>query len=357
MSNMAQPPKYAQVMSVIERRLQEGDYLLHNIPGERRIAAETGVSYMTARRAVIELLAKKVLVRQPNGSLDVHPAYVRRARHAKVVLLYPAYPSPYLTHLRQIVSSTLEHRQLGLRPVQYVHWDDPIVVDAVAGSGGALVIPSTESIPANVLSSIRANRVVMLDGDFSEDGIPSIQLFPDAHLEQVFAHLKDLGHCRIDCINTQHRNPEIDRRIQLWHKWLTDHDATGQLWDNPAPSFADPTSFAYEMTGRLIDEESSQATALVCTTFPAAIAAVRANWERGRRVGLDVSVCALNIEYPARYCCPSITGLDMPDLSAVLGVCFDWFSDDKPWRGPALLEPAEPVLYIGESSGRCRAGL
>ena len=210
---MAQLPKYAQVMSVIERRVREGDYLLHSIPGERRIAEETGVSYMTARRAIIELLDKKVLIRRTNGSLDIHPGYIKRNTHAKVVLLYPAYPSPYLAQLRMIVTSALEKHDLNLRPVQYVHWDDPIVVDAVANTGGALIIPSADSIPEWVLSPIRSNKVVVLDGDFSEDGIPSIRLFPDSHIEKVLAHLTDLGHRHIDCVNTQHRNPEVDRRI------------------------------------------------------------------------------------------------------------------------------------------------
>ena len=40
------------VMSVIERRIRQGDYLLNPIPGERKIAEETGVSHMTARKAV-----------------------------------------------------------------------------------------------------------------------------------------------------------------------------------------------------------------------------------------------------------------------------------------------------------------
>ena len=105
------------------------------------------------------------------------------------------------------------------------------------------------------------------------------------------------------------------------------------------------------MMGRLIDERRSSATAFVCTTFPAAIATVRAHWERGYNVGRDISVCAINIEFPARYCCPSITGLDMPDLSGVLAHCFDWFANGKSWRGKALLEPAEPNFHAGESSG------
>lgn len=77
---------------------------------------------------------------------------------------------------------------------------------------------------------------------------------------------------------------------------------------------------------------------------------VRVFWERGCRVGRDVSVCAMNIERLARYCCPSITGLDMPDLSAVVAKCLSWFVSGDMWRGPLLLEPAKPVFFHSESS-------
>src|SRR5687767_6199681 len=96
--------KYTEVMSVIERRIREGDYLLENIPGERKIAEETGVSYMTARRAVANLLDRKVLIRHPTGGLGIHPTYAKHARPAEVVLLYPAYPSGYLIQLRTLIS-------------------------------------------------------------------------------------------------------------------------------------------------------------------------------------------------------------------------------------------------------------
>src|SRR4051812_21072098 len=79
--------KYTEVMSVIKRRIREGDYLLSKFPGERKIAEETGVSYMTARRAITQLLDDKVLVRGPSGGLDVHPSYAKRAKPAQVVLL------------------------------------------------------------------------------------------------------------------------------------------------------------------------------------------------------------------------------------------------------------------------------
>jgi hypothetical protein len=65
-------------------------------------------------------------------------------------------------------------------------------------------------------------------------------------------------------------------------------------------------------------------------------------------------VCAVNIEPPAEFYCPSITGLNTPDLSDVLKRCFDWFRSRSPWRGPKLLEPTKTTLFEGESTGRLK---
>jgi len=102
-------------MSVIERRIRQGDYVLNPIPGERKIAEETGVSHMTARKAVRGLLDRKVLIRRPNGSLDISPGYQADSGPAHFLLLYPAYASTYLTHLRQTVGEAAEQYGLSMR--------------------------------------------------------------------------------------------------------------------------------------------------------------------------------------------------------------------------------------------------
>lgn len=341
-------------MSVIQLRIDKGDYLLRTIPGERKIAKETGVSYMTARRAVTELVKKKILIRRPNGALEPHPDYSKRTVESNIALLCPSFPSPHLARLCWIVESAIKQQESMLRPVHYVHWDDPIVYEALSQAKGALVIPSTDAVPSRILPIMKANKVVVLDGNLAEEGIPSIQLFPKAHIEQVLKYLTELGHRRIDCVNAQHENPEIDRRIALWRQWLLDHNCTGKLWSNPAPSFADATQYAYDMMCRVIDEGKVTATAIIGTTYPATIATVRALWERGRSIGKDISVCAINVEQHSSFYCPAITGLDIPDLSRVLTQCFDWFGNDSDavWSDKPLLEPHEPRLVIGESCGK-----
>jgi DNA-binding LacI/PurR family transcriptional regulator len=351
---MAAPAKYTEVMSVIKRRIREGDYLIDNIPGERKIAEETGVSYMTARRAVQELLDEEVLIRQPSGSLDVHPRFTKRNKPAEVVLLCPAYPSSYLTQLRSFVSDFAIKRGIGLRPAQFVHWDEKTVVEAVEQAKGTFIIPYGPEIPARLVDPFQVNKVVILDGDFTSDGLPSIRLFSDRCIETVLDHLHGLGHRHIDCINTQNRNPEIDRRIEIWDAWCKRRGVQGDLRDDPAAVFTDPTIVAYKLMSRIVDEKLSKATAFIGTTCPAAIGAIRACWERDLEVGRDLSICTVNIEPPAEFFCPSITGLSMPELSDVLAQCFDWFGSRFSWRGPELMEPKESILFKGESTGKPR---
>lgn len=347
---MAAPAKYNEVMSVIKRRISEGDYLVDSIPGERRLAEETGVSYMTARRAVRQLLDEEVLIRAPSGSLDVHPSYSKRTKPAEVVLLYPAYPSSYLTQLRGVVSEFADRRGQNLRPAQFVHWDEQAVFESVAQAKGTVVIPHGPPIPSRLMEHFKNHKVVVLDGDFADRGIPSVRLFSDSCVLAVMEHLRRLGHRRVDCLNTQNRNVEIDRRIDIWRQWREDHGIAGQLHDDPAPNYTDPTIVAYRMMAELLDRNGADATAFVATTCPAAIGAIRACYERGVQVGPDVSIAAVNLEPPAEFFCPSITGLNTPDLTTVLAKCFDWFASDEPWIGSRLLEPADSALFRGESS-------
>ena len=348
---MPAPAKYNEVMSVIKRRIREGDYFVDSIPGERRLAEETGVSYMTARRAVQQLLEEKVLIRQASGLLEVHPDYTERVNPAEVVLLYPAYPSSYLTQLRVLVADAAMRRGVSLRPSQFVHWDEQALVDVVAQAKGTLVIPYGPTVPRRLLKHFTDNKVVILDGDFTLDGLPSIRLFSDNCIERVLDHLWNLGHRRIDCLNTQNRNPEIDRRIDIWQRWLNRCGGQGTLHNDPAPVFRDPTIVAYQLMSGLVANRQYEATAFIATTCPAAIGAIRACYERDIEVGTDLSICGVNLEHPAEFFCPSITGLKTPDLSNVLGKCFEWFASEKSWRSPMLLEPQDSVLFEGESTG------
>ncbi len=351
---MPRRQKFKDVMSVIQQRILQGDYVLSPIPGERKIAEETGVSHMTVRKAVRGLLEQKVLIRRPNGLLDIHPKHQGNIGSAHFLLLYPAYASTHLIHLRQTVFEAAEKYGLSMRPVQYVHWDDPVVASAATNPAGLIFMPSAVDVPEHLLAMLRSSKCVSLDLDLSDQDVPSICLFPDSHIIKIFDHLRQLGHRRIGCISTQYHNPEIERRIRLWRKWLERHDMTGEFLERQTRSFGDATPAAHDVMRELLEQGPLKSTAFVGTTFPAAVGAIRACWERGLVVGRDVSIFAINIEAPARFMTPSVTGLDTPNLSNLLGRCFDWFTDDCNWIGTRRLEPTRSEFVQGESTGPIR---
>lgn len=351
---MPRRPVFTSVIEVLEQRIARGDYLLKNIPGERKLAQEVGVSYMTARKAVLHLIERQVLTRRPNGTLDVHPRLHGRVAPPAVALLTPAYPSSHLVRCRLEVMRAAEAAGARFRPVEYFHWHDPIVREALDGSDGLVVIPSTEPIPDRLLADFAStdHKVVFFDQDMTAHGIPSVTLFSSDHLWRLLDHVHRLGHTSLHCLNAQGHNEEIERRIGEWRRWCAARGVAGDLWDHPAPPFTDPMSQGYEAMRRIFEAEDVVGDAIVCTTQPAALGAIRACHEAGLDVGTDVSVCTMNNEPTGRYFCPSLTGLEMPDVAPLLARCFAWFAGaERPWQGPLNIAPHSPVVLDGESTG------
>ena len=55
--------KFGSISEALSLRIKRGDYKLMPLPTEEALAREFSVSRMTARRAILELLDKKMLFR------------------------------------------------------------------------------------------------------------------------------------------------------------------------------------------------------------------------------------------------------------------------------------------------------
>ena len=76
--------KYLQITESIKRQIRNGDYLIEKVPSERKLADSFGVSYMTARRAVQQLIEDRFFLRCENGRLAIGPAAVENAGRLNV---------------------------------------------------------------------------------------------------------------------------------------------------------------------------------------------------------------------------------------------------------------------------------
>jgi DNA-binding transcriptional regulator YhcF (GntR family) len=347
--------KFDQVSNLIRRRINNGDYALKNVPSERQLAQEVGVSYMTARRALQLLVDDGLLVRLPGGGLRVRPTLPgERAekRWLQIAFLAPLVNSPEVERWRLTLDNVVQDRGR-VRPLLFRHWDDPLIGDALTGFDGIFLIPTCEVIPAHLLErfSRREKPLIALDQDMTHLGIPSVRLFSPVFVQRLLDHLAERGHTRIACLNSQPTDAVIEQRIAQWKIWMAAHGYAGPFIQETIPAYASAYAGGYNAMKRTLAEGDFEATALFCTTAAGAVGAMRALTETGRIPGKDIAVCAVNGEGYSEFLTPSLTALEAPETTPYLHTCVDWIAEGgRNWIGPLLVEPAEGTVVVRETT-------
>ncbi|MEM8494844.1 MAG: GntR family transcriptional regulator, partial [Planctomycetota bacterium] len=240
------PSKYPEIAGVLRSRLDRGDYALNQLPSGRKLAAELGVSYLTARRAIAHLIDGGELVRQDNGRLQRAGHNRIRTRPLNIAFLMPANPSASAGEWRIALSEVVEARGGVVRPISYVHPDDPVITDALNAEFDGLFFVQPRGVATVLLDRLaqERHRIVMVWNGADELEIPCLDGgAPDA-IDKLVAHLRDLGHRRIDCLNTMHHGTVVSERIDRWRTAIQQFGLDGDLHEDPCEFMANPAPLA-----------------------------------------------------------------------------------------------------------------
>jgi len=346
-------PQYKKVTEIVRKRILNGSYSLKVFPSERRLADELGVNYMTVRRGLQILEQENILVRQPNGRMRVKRVRQGKKTHLNFCFLSPSSSSTAVEFWRWSVRQATATLPCSVRPVLFMNWDDPILLDCLQGFDGIFLYPPPDAVPEVVAGYLRRaeHPVIVVDADLSPYGAPSIQLFPPVSIQKLLDHLADRGHTRIGCLNTQPGHHEVQDRINQWRYWMAAHGFTGHLADHPAPQHGDLMEPAFHIMKRILDDPNRQETAWVCITTPPAIGAMAAILDKGMVPGRDIAICSVNGESIASMLNPSLTSLECGDPAPYLAICLEWMMQGGGhWQGPLLMRPHDVPLKIREST-------
>jgi DNA-binding transcriptional regulator YhcF (GntR family) len=346
-------PNYKRIADTLRRHILYGNYAIKPIPSERQLAEEFGVNYMTVRRSFQTLLKEQLLMRQPNGRMRVKRVQQGAKKHLNFAFLMPTMFSHALELWRNAIERATAGRTCIVRPLLYMHWDDPILIDSLEGFDGIFLSPIPEPLPNSMANRLREphHPVAVVDHDFTHHGIPSIRLFSPSFVQKLLNHLESLGHAEIGCFNTQPEDSEVLARIEQWRLWMAIHRLPGRLISSPVRAHGDPMPHACEVMNKILAGERKE-TAWFCITTPAAVGAMRAMLDHGLMPGRDLAVCTANGERVASLLNPPLTALEAMDPTPFVNYCLDWMSKGggAPWQGPLLMQPAEVPLIIREST-------
>ena len=348
--------KYLHVSDLLERRIRHGDYLLKTFPTDRQLSNEFEVDTRTARKAVAKLIDAGLLVRRSNGRPTVigsedAPA---KGKTLRVAMLSVAYPTPSAWQWQRVIRKAAAEREALFRPVNFVHVDDASVQDTLEGFDAVFFGIFGHDLTPHLVRTIRRCKtpVVFLGTDASGEGFPSIQLTAPEQVERLLRHLRDGGHERVACLNTQAHNAVTRRRLAIWRAWVgADHHRL--LVDEPVAPFESASEQAYRSASKTFAAGGFDATALFCCTAAAAKGVYRAAHEHGVVIGRDLAICAADDGVgEASLLVPSLTALQDPDPTPYLERCFAWFArGGKGWQGPLLNQAGSSPLFVGESTG------
>lgn len=349
------PSKFRGIARMLRQRAERGDYTLRKLPSEMELAEETGVSRMTARKAIMHLIDAGVFHRNMHGRLELG-RQSRAGRVHQFAFLVPPVISEDIQAWQWAVEIAVTSIKGILRPILYTDWNDVLISDALKGFDGVFLMQAGESVPDDVVTDFRSSPtpVVSLDLDLSKRGIPSILIFPPKAIWRLLDHVKRLGHENIACLHTCKSNTAFGQRIEAWKQWTDKNGLKGELYDLPGKSGAIDYGAvqAEKKLSALLKNGDFRATAILCTNSWTALGAKRAIEKNGLTVGKDISICAINDEMLAPWLTPTLTSLQIANTKALLGKCVEWMANGgKSWNGSKLLTPKTVPLFKGESTG------
>lgn len=286
--------KYLEIADVLRNRLTRGEYPAGKLPPLRKLAADMGVSYLTARHAV--------------KALEASGGNRTQAARPLVAMITPLWA---FTEWHRAVRDCVEALSGQVRFIAYASDTDPNISNAVSESNYDLIflfLPDRSDSRLLELVSKARDRVVVMFRDMTAYGIRCIHGADSLCIEQFMELLIQRGHRRIDAFGRDsdlRKGSESRYRYQVWRDWLERHGMEGRFHEMKRRPFdPDDVKGAEFCRKKLAAGEFSDA--VFCFTPTLAFGLYRACFERGMIPGRDLSIFSFGDQEKARLMTPSL---------------------------------------------------
>jgi DNA-binding LacI/PurR family transcriptional regulator len=322
--------KYARVRDALAEAIRNGDYTVgQKLPGERSLAVQYGISYMTARRAVGELVERGILDRRPwagvfvavpKGDGEAKPnGAPTTAGGTTLNIITVGYEPPHVNTLKRLASKYAESHGWSTHFVRIEHpGDDHAIGRILAGGLSLLIIPDDLTMRGPVGQAVQqvAGRAVLIGNRMDNLGVPSV-LADDTHaIGLAIQHLRAQGHTRIGMLCDYINHPVTSVQVAKWRSCFAADTPADELDRRliavRTPRFECPTQNAYRRVREYLRARRETAvTAMVCTGEESAVAAMSACRDEGRPVPDAMSIVVSGDSALAAHCNPPLTCIDV----------------------------------------------
>lgn len=319
--------KHEIVRDALAESVRSGEFALgRRLPADRDLAVRFGVSYMTARRAVTELVEASLLERRIGDGTYVRAGSQQRLQTTTLNLVCTAYEgSTTKSFLRLGGAAALER---GWRShVIRMHDDaDSMAIRAIENGEFCLVLADEKSLEGPLGKALKKSRgrSVLIGWRLDAEGVPSVLADDTRAMNLALEHLQSAGHERVALLCNHSHSPNEQVQIAAWRRWFENgprafFDLETHFVEANTPPYQCATRFAFNATKSWLhgaqQNGATRATALISVSDELALGALAACREANLHVPRDLSLVNLNDSALMEFAHPPVSCVDV-DLNA-----------------------------------------
>ncbi len=355
--NNAENPKHVVVRQALTEAIRRGEYKPgERLPAERDLAEMHGVSYMTARRAVTEMVEVDLLRRRPREGTFVPPQTLKRLATRTVHLVCPISGSSIIQLFLDAGGRAAEQRQWRTEVIRLHQDQTRAAIRALDGGDLIIVLPSGPELDGPFAEALQAarGRAVVLGNRLDHMGVPSVMADDTRGITLAMKHLQDAGHREIAVVSA-HPDHRVDRvQIATWRAaspadWDEDHRTRRTIVAN-TPRHESRADHVYHTVRHYLTHDGGHTTALICLLEDMAMPVLAACRHAGREAPEKMSMVVSGNNPMLAYAHPPVTCIDV-NVGEHLEQAIDLLEKFavRPPEPSDLLTLVEPHLVLRES--------
>ena len=314
-------PKHLQIRASLMAAIRAGEFAPgEQIPSERDVAVRYGVSYMTARRAITEMVEADLLERRPNIGTFVRDHGSQRLAAVTVNLIYPLQQSSFGDQFLQSAIAGTQKRGWHYHLVPLQTGRERSAVRALeSGEPAILMTPGLAEDSPIYRAVIEAQgRAVTVGSQIAGQVVPAIMADDELAIRLIMEHLRSMGHEAIGFVTLNSEHPIEQIRLATWKACCSPAMTPAQierrvlaLPELKPQSGVSRAHLIYRALCAQLKRPDLDATALICSGDTTALATLAACRKNGYEVPAKMSVFTIGDSPIMEFSNPPVTCVDV----------------------------------------------
>lgn len=319
--NQKAPLKYQVVCDSLSAAIRRGEFKVgQRLPAERELATRFGISHMTARRAITDMVEHELLERRPGSGIYVRPqSQEKLLTHTLNLLCRPADGGPKNIFLR-LGLQYAQSRGWRTRITSLYHGYERSIMRAIRSGEPTLILADNPESWSSLLPAMQESdgKAIVIGHCFDELGIPSVVADDRRAIRLAVEHLKKVGHRNI-ALFSNNPHTQIDRvQIETWRSCFRKGEAhvpdrvlDARLIVGGIKPFQCQIRESYRVIRAYLQRPNADATAIICLDAHMALGAVAACRDEKRNVPHGMSIVNSGDDATLQFAQTPITVIDI----------------------------------------------